>query len=97
MASDEFVSFEAAFDEFAAVPDKRMFKQAILRDMAEKGENVIELPDDGQGGDILLKKMDINVAQGYNVFKKHEDYQTWLQQSLHVPTEDEVMESLKEN
>lgn len=96
MASNEFVTFESAFDDFAPVIDKRLFKQDILRDMAEKGMIVSEVPNDGQGGDVLLKRMDMQVAQGYNVFKKDEDYHDWLQSSLHEPTEDELMESLKE-
>ena len=96
MASDELVSFESAFDEFAPVISKRLFKDAVLKDMSERGHLVVEVPNDGQGGDVLMKVMDPQVSMGYNVFRSDDDYQKWLQESIYTPTDDEVMESLKE-
>jgi hypothetical protein len=33
----------------------------------------------------------------YNVFKDDNEYNDWMRQSLHEPTEDEVLQSLREN
>lgn len=96
MPPNELVTFESAFDEFAPTPDKKLFKEAVLTKLATEGKIVIEVPDDGGGGDLLLKRMDAHVSQGYNVFNSHQDYQEWMQQSLHEPTDEEVMNSLKE-
>lgn len=96
MASSDLVSFEAAFDEFAATPDKRLFKDAVISDMATKGILTIESPDDGNGGDILLKTMDAHVSRGYNVFNSIDDYSEWMRQSMHDPTDEEVDASLRE-
>jgi len=96
MAFGEILTFEAAFDEYSPVPDKKAFKDSIIKSMAEKGELVYEVPHDGGEGDLLLKTMDAHVSRGYNVFKSSEEYQSWLAQSLYEPTDEEVLASLKE-
>lgn len=95
MGLGELLTFESAFDEYTSVPDKRLFKDSIITKMATEGTLVQELPDDGSG-DLLLKTIDPHVSQGYNVFKKPEDYQEWMQRELQNPSLDEVVANLKE-
>lgn len=90
-ALKESVSFEALFDEHSAVYGKEAFKEAVFMDLQSKGKKV-EL--DADGG-LLMKEIDGHASRGYNVFSDANEYQKWLQQSLHDPTQEEITEAMK--
>lgn len=90
------VRFEALFDESTGTYGKEAFKEKVFQDLMSRGERVeIDMRGDDRG-DMLVKKIDAHASQGYNVFSNVNEYEAWMQQSLRDPTQEEVMEALKD-
>jgi hypothetical protein len=93
----ESVTFESLFDDNTAVVSKAAMKQEVFKKLMATGEPMtIDLQGD-ESADLIVRKMSPPASQGYNVFENMDEYQDWMRQSLHEPTEDEIMEGLREN
>ena len=91
------MTFESLFDEHNAAVDRSLFKEKILQDFMTTGKVVQVDASENAGCDLAIKVLDSHSSMGYNVFKNHDEYQDWFKQSMHEPTEDEVMQSLRDN
>lgn len=86
------VTFDALFDDYAAVPDMRLFKEQALSDLQRSGK-IIEV--EGEDEDSLtIRQIDPHASQRYNVFRSSDDYQKWLQSALYEPSDEEVLASI---
>jgi hypothetical protein len=91
------ISFESLFDEKSATVDKELFKDDIVVAAKSMGQSV-EIDRTGKtGDDLVIKVLDPHKSMMYNVFNSDDDYKKWVRQSLHEPTEDEIMQSLRSN
>lgn len=89
------LTFEALFDETTAVYGKEAFKEAVFEDLMSKGQ-MVEIDRSGDGeSDMIVKQIDPQVSQMYNVFHTVDEYEEYLQQSLRDPSEEEIMEALR--
>lgn len=91
-------SMAPLFDDESAVPEGTL-KEAVIADF--KLNQLAGTPDEkleisfnaGDGGDILIKLIDPNAAQGYLVFQDETAYNDWLNRQLYEPTQDEIEEA----
>jgi rRNA-processing protein FCF1 len=91
------VSFESLFDEHSATIDRELFKDEVAVKVKSSGKN-IEIDRSGRtGDDLIIKVLDPHQSMMYNVFSNDSDYKKWMHQSLHEPSEQEVMNSMREN
>jgi len=89
------VTFESLFDETSAVPINETLRDDVTRLIHLKNPgSVVEKTHDGSG-DLEVKVIGAEASQMYNVFDKPEDYDSWLKQSLHDPSEEELLGGLR--
>jgi len=96
-ALEQSVTFESLFDEHSPAISKELFRDTVIQGIRATGQMAeIDVTGESPSG-IIIKNIDPHVSQGYNVFESDGDYQTWVQQSMHDPSEEEIMEALKNN
>jgi hypothetical protein len=91
------ISFESLFDEHGPAISKELFKENFIKDAQSKGVPLSIDSSGVSGDDVVIKVLDSHESMMYNVFKDNDEYSKWLKQSMHEPTEEEVMSSLREN
>lgn len=95
---DELLSSQAPYRRDAlvdkAVADVRASRFPGVPD--DRIEAVTDGSQDGGADAIIVGKVDPSQAAGYLAFQSDDDYQRWLQASLHQPSQDEVAAAARE-
>lgn len=89
------ISIEALTDDRETPVPREFFKDQVIKDIENSAGAVLSV-EDYPGGDIMVRVIDPHASQGYLKFSSGAEYDKWLQSSLHEPSEEEIMEALRD-
>lgn len=92
-ALKESVTFQAIVESPTLPQFKSLFVDEAVKDLARSGKTIAEVkvmsPEEAH-----IAVIDGHSSMGYNVFKSGEEYDSWMKQSLHEPTQDQIEEAM---